>query len=75
MIGIIDYGMGNLASVKNALNEIQQESVISSERDVLHACDKLILPGVGAFGDCMSNINERGLHSFITEEADSGRIF
>ncbi len=73
MIGIIDYGMGNLASVKNALNEIQQESIISSDVNALHACDKLILPGVGAFGDCMSNIKQRHLDTFLAEQVAAGK--
>jgi glutamine amidotransferase len=73
MIGIIDYGMGNLASVENALHEVQQECLISSDVKVLGGCDKLILPGVGAFGDCMANINARHLHDFIEEEVSSGR--
>lgn len=73
MIGIIDYGMGNLASVRNALNEIKQECLISSDAEQLRSCDKLILPGVGAFGDCMANLHERNLSSFITEEVQSGK--
>ena len=73
MIGIIDYGMGNLASVKNALNEVQQESIISSDVSTLCACEKLILPGVGAFGDCMSNIKQRSLDSFLRQQVASGK--
>ena len=73
MIGIIDYGMGNLASVKNALNEVQQESIISSDVSTLRACEKLILPGVGAFGDCMSNIKQRSLDTFIRRQVASGK--
>ena len=73
MIGIIDYGMGNLASVNNALHQIQQECVISSDPQVLVTCDKLILPGVGAFGDCMRNIEERGLDTFIRQQVSLGK--
>ena len=58
MIGIIDYGMGNLRSVENALKAIGRECVISDDPSVLHACDKLILPGVGAFNDCMKNVTD-----------------
>ena len=61
MIGIIDYGMGNLQSVKNALDFLGEESVITSDPEVLYACDRVILPGVGAFRDCMENIHARGL--------------
>ena len=48
MIGIIDYGMGNLRSVENALHHIDQQCVITSDPTVLSDCDKLILPGVGS---------------------------
>lgn len=68
MIGIIDYGMGNLKSVENALHHLNEECLISKDPDILHACDKLILPGVGAFGDCMDNIIHYGLKDFIVSE-------
>ncbi len=48
MIGIIDYGMGNLRSVENALDHLGLDHVISSDSQVLDQCDRLILPGVGA---------------------------
>ena len=65
MIGIIDYGMGNLASVSNALNSIDAENVIVSTPEELAAMDKAILPGVGAFGDAMASLKERGLFDAI----------
>ena len=61
MIGIIDYGMGNLRSVENALRHIGAEALISDDPKVLETCGRLILPGVGAFGDCMDNMNKRNL--------------
>ncbi len=61
MIGIIDYGMGNIHSVQNAIHKLGYETVLSSDVDVLSKCDKLVLPGVGAFNDCMTNIHERQL--------------
>lgn len=67
MIGIIDYGMGNLRSVENALRKIGVPSLISADPAVLNTCEKLILPGVGAFGDCMANIIERNLYDFIQD--------
>ena len=73
MIGIIDYGMGNLRSVENALKKIGVSSCISSDPAVLAECEKLILPGVGAFGDCMKNIIDRGLDTLIREYAAGGR--
>lgn len=73
MIGIIDYGMGNLRSVENALRKIGVSSCISSDPALLAKCEKLILPGVGAFGDCMKNIIDRNLDTLIREYAQSGK--
>lgn len=67
MIGIIDYGMGNLKSVQNALEHLGYQSLISSNPKQLDTCEKLILPGVGAFGDCMNNIHEYGLYEYIKD--------
>lgn len=61
MIGIIDYGLGNLASVLGAVEKIGHQGFISSSPDALAQADKLILPGVGAFGDGMDNLRARGL--------------
>ena len=73
MIGIIDYGMGNLRSVENALAKLQKPCLISADPSVLAGCEKLILPGVGAFRDCMRNIEERGLKEPVCELAVSGK--
>lgn len=67
MIGIIDYGMGNLASVKNACDHLGFQSEITSDIKTLEACDRLILPGVGAFRDSMENIHEKGLYESIVK--------
>lgn len=56
MIAIVDYGMGNLGSIRNMLLKIGAESVIASEIDVIEAADKLILPGVGAFDRAMQSL-------------------
>jgi imidazole glycerol-phosphate synthase subunit HisH len=61
MIGIIDYGLGNLTSVAGAVAKLGHEPVITGEVSALLNSEKLILPGVGAFGDGMRNLNERGL--------------
>ncbi len=66
-IGIIDYGMGNLHSVKNALDFIGADSFVSDDKDALAAADGLILPGVGAFPDAMERIRATGLDEFIKE--------
>ncbi len=71
MIGIIDYGMGNLRSVENALHHIDQQCVITSDPTVLSDCDKLILPGVGSFHVCMNNVRmyqlEEPIRKMVTE--------
>ena len=61
MIGIIDYGLGNLTSVAGAVEKVGFEPVITSDPSDLARMDKLILPGVGAFGDGMANLKSRGL--------------
>ncbi|MCT4598247.1 MAG: imidazole glycerol phosphate synthase subunit HisH [Vallitalea sp.] len=64
-IGIIDYGMGNLGSISNALKYIGVEWIISSDIKELENTDKLILPGVGAFGDAIKQLKEKELDYFI----------
>ncbi|MGL5415723.1 MAG: imidazole glycerol phosphate synthase subunit HisH [Clostridium sp.] len=73
MIGIIDYGMGNLKSVSNALDKLCVEYIISDDKEFLGSCEKLILPGVGAFNDAMINLKEKGLDEFIKIEALKGK--
>lgn len=73
MIAIIDYGMGNLHSVYNALKKIGCECKITSEISDLKAADGLILPGVGAFYDCMLNLHKSGLIPTIQEEVANGK--
>jgi imidazole glycerol-phosphate synthase subunit HisH len=60
-IGIVDYGMGNLRSVAGAVEKVGHAPVISFDPTELAACDKLILPGVGAFPDAMASLSARGL--------------
>ena len=55
MVGIVNYGIGNLASVQNAFQKIGAESVITQEAENLKTYDRLVLPGVGAFGDAMEH--------------------
>ena len=68
-IGIIDYGMGNLHSVKNALDFIGCDAFISSDPAKLDSASGLILPGVGAFPDAMSFLNSSGMAGYILESA------
>ncbi|CAM5221892.1 Imidazole glycerol phosphate synthase subunit HisH OS=Ureibacillus acetophenoni OX=614649 GN=hisH PE=3 SV=1 [Ureibacillus acetophenoni] len=67
-IGVIDYGMGNLFSVEQALKRLDCEPVISSNIEELNKCDALILPGVGAFPDAMKRLEELGLDQYIKEQ-------
>lgn len=73
MIVIIDYGMGNLKSVYNALIKIGCECKISSDIEDIRKADGLILPGVGAFKDCMDNLKKANLIEVIKEEAAKGK--
>ena len=75
MIAIIDYGMGNLRSVEKALHAVGAEAVITSDAEVIRRADKVILPGVGAFGDCMKNLERYGLIPVIKEAVGSGKPF
>ncbi len=68
MTVIIDYGAGNLFSVKNALDYLGIENKITKNADDLRSADRLILPGVGAFPDAMRMLNESGLVEVIKEE-------
>ncbi len=67
MIAIIDYGMGNLASVKNALASLGFASHVTSDPDQVVHAPKVILPGVGAFADCLANLHTRGMDQAICE--------
>lgn len=67
-IGIINYGMGNLSSVKNSLNHLQFEAEIVDEPNDLTQFDKLILPGVGAFAKAMENIHSKNLIEILKTE-------
>ncbi|RUL47404.1 imidazole glycerol phosphate synthase subunit HisH [Lysinibacillus antri] len=71
IIGVIDYGMGNLFSVEQALKRLNCEVVVSSDVQQLAATDALILPGVGAFPDAMKRLAETGLDQFIREQVDA----
>lgn len=68
MIGIIDYGMGNLGSVKRKLDKIGAYSVITSDPKEIRNADKLILPGVGHFGNAVNEIKSRGLWDILSYE-------
>jgi glutamine amidotransferase len=72
-IGIVDYNMGNLASVKNAFDKIGADAEIVGDAEKLKNYDKLIFPGVGAFGDAMEHLKKTGMDEAIKEFIKSGR--
>lgn len=71
MVGIINYGLGNLGSIQNMLKVIGEKSIISSNPEELDKCDKYILPGVGAFDAGMKKLSESGLDVYIREKANN----
>ncbi len=73
MIGIVDYNMGNLASVKNAFSLLGEVLNVESDPDRLKDYDKLILPGVGAYGDAMEHLKENGMDEAVKAYAQSGK--
>ena len=75
MIAIIDYDAGNIKSVEKALVLLGQDVVITRDRDTILAADKVILPGVGAFGDAMGKIRQYGLESVIHEVVEKKTPF
>ncbi|TDQ36972.1 imidazole glycerol phosphate synthase subunit HisH [Aureibacillus halotolerans] len=73
MIGIVDYGMGNLFSVSKALERLGYDYVVSSAKEDLAKTDGLLLPGVGAFKDAMVALRENGMDQFLKEEVANGK--
>ena len=73
MIAIIDYDAGNLHSVKNALDFLNAESIVTGDSETILNADKVILPGVGAFGDAMKCLEKSGLVETVKAVAKSGK--
>ena len=73
MTAIIDYGVGNLFSLKSSFGAIGEEVVVTSDPEVLRSADRLILPGVGAFGDAAEKLRETGLDKVLITEAAKGK--
>lgn len=74
MIAIIDYGMGNLKSVKNALDFLGILSVVTKDKEVIRNSSAVILPGVGAFKQAMDNLKDDNLDIFIKDLANEGKL-
>lgn len=73
MIAILDYGVGNLFSLRSSFAAIGAEAVVTADPDVIRAADKLILPGVGAFEDAARKLRESGLDILLKEEVAKGK--
>ncbi len=73
MIAIVDYGVGNLFSLCSSLKMIGADAVVTGDADVIRAADKIILPGVGAFGDAADKLRATGLDRVIIEQAQKGK--
>ncbi len=73
MIAIIDYGVGNLFSLKSSFAAIGEEAFATGDPDIIRKADKLILPGVGAFEDASLKLKESGMAGIIKEEVSSGK--
>ena len=70
MIAIIDYDAGNIKSVEKALLSLGQEVTVTAKQDEILGADKIVLPGVGAFGDAMENLRKRQLDAVIREAVE-----
>ncbi len=73
MIGIIDYGMGNLRSVEKAFQFLGFDAQISNNTDFIEKADKIILPGVGAFADAIATVKNKGFDKVIKEQINNGK--
>ena len=73
MIAIIDYGVGNLFSLKSSLAAIGADTVVTADPEVIKSAEKIILPGVGAFGDAAAKLRESGMADLVKSEAASGK--
>ena len=73
MIAIIDYGVGNLFSLRSSLKYIGHDAAITGDAAAIKKCDKILLPGVGAFADAAAMLRSAGLAPLIVEEAQKGK--
>lgn len=73
MVAVVDYGVGNLFSLCSSLAAIGAEAVVTDDPAVLAAADRIILPGVGAFGDAADKLRERGLFDVLRDLAAAGK--
>lgn len=73
MIAIVDYGVGNLFSVEKAFAKFSNDVILTHEAEIIDKADKIVLPGVGAFGDCMKNFKASGLMGAVLRAINSNK--
>lgn len=73
MVAIVDYGVGNLFSLESSFRSVGADTVVTSDPAVLRAADRIVLPGVGAFGDAAEKLRESGLADVVVSEAKAGK--
>ena len=73
MIAVVDYGVGNLFSVRSSLKKIGAEAVVTSDEKVMENASKILLPGVGAFADAIAKLRGQGLDEFLISQAKKGK--
>ena len=73
MISIVDYGVGNLFSLKSSFDAIGEEAIVTGDPEVIRSSDKIVLPGVGAFRDAIAKLSSSGLGDVVISEAKSGK--
>ncbi|MBO5247824.1 MAG: imidazole glycerol phosphate synthase subunit HisH [Clostridia bacterium] len=73
MIAIVDYGVGNLFSLKSSFLSVGADAVVTDDAEILKRADHIVLPGVGAFGDAVKKLRESGLYQVVIDEARGGK--
>lgn len=73
MVAIVDYGVGNLFSLQSSLAAVGADACVTSDPSVLRAADRILLPGVGAFGDAIEKLRASGLAEVVIEQAKAGK--
>lgn len=73
MIAIIDYGVGNLFSVRSSFKHIGYDAVVTGDKEIIESCDKILLPGVGAFEDAIAKLRKTGLDKVLIDQAKKGK--
>lgn len=73
MIAVVDYGVGNLFSLQSSLKSLRQKAIVTSDPEMIRSAERIILPGVGAFGDAAEKLRLTGLDRIVLELAEKGK--